>query len=112
MNNFIFTERKNFKIFLKENYAIALNSCCISTKKMLNMELNIMLIVLMEFAYIIDIPTLYSTFNEYLAILADDEFDSLLVCHIVRLFFIYLWGHKVTNFLQALMAPVYWEALE
>ena len=35
---------------------------------MLNMELNMMLIVLMEFAFIIDIPELYSTFIEFLAI--------------------------------------------
>ena len=31
----------------------------------LNMELNMILIVLIEFAYIIDIPELYSRFNEY-----------------------------------------------
>ena len=35
---------------------------------MLNMKLNMMLIPLMELAYIIDILELYSTLNEYLAI--------------------------------------------
>ena len=35
-----------------------------------------MLIVLMELAYIIDIPELYSTFIEYLVIQTDDEFNS------------------------------------
>ena len=35
-----------------------------------------MLIVLMELAYIIDIPELYSTFNEYLVIQTDNEFNS------------------------------------
>ena len=34
--------------------------------------------------YILDIPELYCRFfNEYLAIQADDEFDSLLVCNII-----------------------------
>ena len=35
---------------------------------MLNMKLNMMLIPLMELAYIIDILELYRTLNEYLAI--------------------------------------------
>ena len=51
-----------------------------------------MLIVLMESPCIIDISGLYSTFNEYLSICADHEFDSLLVCIIIRFFFICLWG--------------------
>ena len=41
-----FTEVTNFKTFLKENYPV------IYTKKMLNMDLNILLTVLMEFANI------------------------------------------------------------
>ena len=42
-----------FETFLGENYAIALGSCYLFTKKMLNMELNIILIVLItEFPYI------------------------------------------------------------
>ena len=52
MNTYILTEGSDFKTFLRENYAIALNSCYLFTKQMLNMELNMMLIVLMEFAYI------------------------------------------------------------
>ena len=39
MNNYILTEGRNFKVFWKENYAIALDGCCLLTKKMLNMEL-------------------------------------------------------------------------
>ena len=54
MNTNILTEGRNFKTFLKENYAIALDSCCLFTKEMLNMELNIILVVLLEFAYIRD----------------------------------------------------------
>ena len=33
MNNHILTEGQNFKIFWKENYAIALDGCCLLTKK-------------------------------------------------------------------------------
>ena len=61
------TEGRNFKTFLKQNYANALDSCYIFTKKLLNMELTMLLIVLMKFAYIIDIPELYSRFSECLA---------------------------------------------
>ena len=38
--SYILTERRNFKIFWKENYAIALDGCCLLTKKMLNIKLN------------------------------------------------------------------------
>ena len=52
LNTCILTEGRNFKTFLKENYAITLdtNSCCIFTKKCWTW--NLMLTVLMEFAYI------------------------------------------------------------
>ena len=39
---------RNFKTFLKKNFAVALDSCFLFTKKMLNIELN--MILLMEFA--------------------------------------------------------------
>ena len=39
MNTYILTESRNFKILSKENYAIALDSSYLCTKKMLNMEL-------------------------------------------------------------------------
>ena len=55
----------NFKIFWKENYAIALNSCCLFTKKLLNMELNIILCLWSLHA--LDILELYDRFDEYLA---------------------------------------------
>ena len=61
MNNYTFIEGRNFKTFLKDNYAIVLHSCYMFTKKMLNMELNMMLIVPMEFAYIIHSWTLHFT---------------------------------------------------
>ena len=42
------TEGKNFKTFLKENYAIALDICYLFTTEMLKMDLNMISIVLME----------------------------------------------------------------
>ena len=66
MNMYLFTEGRNFNTFLKENYAIALDVCYF-TKQMLNIEVNMILIVLMEFAYI-DIAELYSRFDVFLAI--------------------------------------------
>ena len=49
MNTYILIEGggKSFQTFLKENYAIALDSCFF-TKKMLNMKLTMILIVFME----------------------------------------------------------------
>ena len=61
----VYTCRRSFKIFLKENYAIALDSCYLFTKKKLNMELNMILIVLMQTS---DVPDIDSRFDEYLAI--------------------------------------------
>ena len=62
VNMYLLTEGgRSFKTFLKENYAIALDSCYL----LLNMELNTTLIVLMEKS---DIPEIYSRFEEYLAI--------------------------------------------
>ena len=83
------TEDRNFKTFLKENYATAWDNCYIFIKKKLNMVLNKMLIVLMECDTLV-IPELYSRFNECLAIFANDEFDGLLVCNIIGFFFICL----------------------
>ena len=57
--SYVLTEGRNFKTFLmKEKYIISLDSCYLFTKKMLNTQLNVMLIVLMEFAYIIHSWTL------------------------------------------------------
>ena len=58
MNTYKLTEGRNFKILLKANYTAALDSCYMFTKKTLNIELNIMLIVLIEYAYIRDSFTL------------------------------------------------------
>ena len=48
----IITEGRNFKTFLKENYAIALDCCYLFTIKILNMELKMIMIMLIEFIYI------------------------------------------------------------
>ena len=39
----IITEGRNFKTFLKENYAIALDCCYLFTIKILNMELKMII---------------------------------------------------------------------
>ena len=54
MNTYIPTEGKNLKKFSKEYNALALRNCdCyLFTKFMLNMELEMILIVLMEFVCI------------------------------------------------------------
>ena len=52
MNAYVLTKGRNFKIFLKKNYAIILDGRYVFTKKMLNMGLGMMLIVLMKFAHI------------------------------------------------------------
>ena len=46
------TEGRNFKTFLKENYAIALNSCYLFNKKMLNMKMRMIFLVLKKFTNI------------------------------------------------------------
>ena len=53
MDSFILTEgrTRNFKALPKENYPIVLDHCYIFTKKMLNIELKMMLTVLIEFTY-------------------------------------------------------------
>ena len=60
---YILTEERNFKKFWKK--IILLLSAVV--KKMLNMELNMTLIVLMEFVCIVDIPEFYNLLNEYRA---------------------------------------------
>ena len=52
MSTYILIEGRNCKTFLKESYPIALDNCDIFIKNMLNMEFKMMLIVLIEFAYI------------------------------------------------------------
>ena len=74
MNTYILIEGggKSFQTFLKENYAITLDSW-LFTK---NMELTMILIVFMEN---LQISKIYRRFDEFLAILADDEFYTHLV---------------------------------
>ena len=52
MNSYTLTKGRDFKTFLRENYAIALDSCYLFTKNMLTMGLDMILIVLMVFAYV------------------------------------------------------------
>ena len=70
---YILTEGgRSFKTLLKENYAIALDSCYLFTKKFTGDLID----------------------ETFLAIYTDDEFDSLLFCNIVRFFVICLCGGK------------------
>ena len=57
---------------------MGLDSLYIFICKISNMEVSIMLKELKKSMF--EIPQLYNRFNEYLAILADNEFGSLLVC--------------------------------
>ena len=69
MNTYIVTEGRSFKAFLKENYAVVWESCYLFTKKMLNMELNMIFIDSAGVCvYTLDIPEIYSRFDEYLAV--------------------------------------------
>ena len=52
ISTYTLTEDRSFKPFLKEDYAIGLGSSYLFTKKMLNMELKMILKVLLESAYI------------------------------------------------------------
>ena len=52
MNWYILKEGRNFKTLLKENYAVALDSCYLFTKIMLQIELNMTFIALKEFVHI------------------------------------------------------------
>ena len=61
------------------------------------------LIVFMETLYI---PESCNKFDEYVAVQADDEFHTLFVIMFFVVFIVQV------NFLQALMAPEYVEALE
>ena len=59
MNRYILTEGRNFKTFLKEIFAFAWDITYILTKKVLIMQLSMILIVLMEFEYIRHSSTLW-----------------------------------------------------
>ena len=50
MTLYIVTKEGNSKEFLKQNYVIGLDSCYLFTKKIWNMELKMILIVLIEFS--------------------------------------------------------------
>lgn len=69
----------NFKIFSKELFSISLDNYNLFTSKLLHVELNTMLMVLVEF--VLDMPKLYSRLSEYLTNLADSHFT---VCRFVK----------------------------
>ena len=48
MNMDILTEGRNFKTFVKENYAISLDRCYLFTEKRLSIEPNMILVVPMD----------------------------------------------------------------
>ena len=58
----------------------------------------------------LELPEVYNRFDD-LAILAIYKLDSLLVCDIIR-FSLSVYERAEAIFLQASMAPEYWEALE
>ena len=80
MNTYRLTERRNFKTFWKENYAIGLDSCYL---------LNV------EHGTEHDTDSSYGVCMHYTFLnFTGDEFDSLLVCNIIRFFFncLCLWN--------------------
>ena len=97
MNTYIITERRNFKALLKENYAVGLNSCYLFNVEH-GTEHDI------DSAYEV---YMHQTFLNFTA----DEFDSLLVCNIIRFFFNYLWGGRLLT-QPWWLKPEYWEALK
>ena len=78
-----------------QSYAIALDSCYMFPKKMLNMKLKMILIVFMLSAYII--PELNNLESKQMMNLI-----NCLVCNIIKFFFICLWGGKCFTSLLAL----------
>lgn len=109
MNTCIITGGRIFKTFLEENNAIALGNCYLFTKNMFNMELKMILIVFIEFAYISHFWTLlqiwWITCNLSRWCLLQSI--SLWYCRV----FLYQFNGEV-SFLQALVVPEYWEALK
>ena len=85
MNTYILTERRNFKTFWKENYAVGLDSCYVFN---------------LEHRTEHDIDSAYGVCMHYtLPNFTADEFDSLLACNIIRLLFNCL---REANFLLSL----------
>ena len=52
------------------------------TKKIFSMERNIMFWSCLWSLHTLEIPAIYSRFNEHLAVQGDDKFGSLMVCNI------------------------------
>ena len=73
MNTYTITGRRNFRTLLKENYAVGLNSCYLFNVEH-GTEHDI------DSAYGVCMHQIFLNFTA-------DEFDSLLVCNIIRFFF-------------------------
>ena len=85
MNTYILTERRNFKTFWKENYAVGLDSCYVFN---------------LEHRTEHDIDSAYGVCMHYtVPNFTADEFDSLLACNIIRFLFNCL---REANFLLSL----------
>ena len=85
MNTYILTERRNFKTFWKENYAVGLDSCYVFN---------------LEHRTEHDIDSAYGACMHYtVPNFTADEFDSLLACNIIRFLFNCL---REANFLLSL----------
>ena len=80
----ILTEDRNFITLPKENYAIALDSCYLFTKKKLNMNLNMMFLKCLWSLHTLKIRELYRGIDGYLAI-SVWQFDSKSFCNIIYL---------------------------
>ena len=88
MNTYILTERRNFKTFWKENYAVGLDSCYVFN---------------LEHRTEHDIDSAYGVCMHYtLPNFTADEFDSLLACNIIS-FYLTVYGRQI--FYLALVAP-------
>ena len=95
MNLYICSEGRNFKTFFEENYAITVvESCYLFTKKMLKMELNLILILLMRFGNIRYSWNLQQIWWIHCNLSRLRISFGLLVCNTIRFFFICLWKNQ------------------
>ena len=91
MDLYICSEDRNFKTFLKKNYVITVDSCYLFIKKMLTMELNLILILLMRFGNFRHSWNLQQIWWIPCNLSRLKIRFGLLVCNTLRFFFICLW---------------------
>ena len=56
-----------------------------------------MILIVLIKLYTLEISEIYSRFHVYLAIQAHDEFESLLVCNVVRFFYLFVGEKFLTS---------------